>query len=329
MDLAQLHMVKQILATGSLSKTATRLDWAQSVVSRQLTALERECGGRIFYRNGRGVVLTELGERILPQIDRIIAAADEIVGCGEKLRNEVAGDVRIAVSPQVLPYLSGPLFCKLAEEYPSIRLSVWEAFTGQVRTDLREGRFDVGVCMVNAADVCPDDRIICELEGHLVGLPDSPATRGETIPFSQLENLPLLLPSSSSVWRQSLDQIAAGKGMSLSVAAEVNAPGPLATLVQEGAGYMISPLASGAPAARMGGIGADVHTGRLRAARIVDPAVPVKLVIRTGPNRYRRIESVVRLIEAILAELLIPDPDNDMGAPAPRAAIGSERREPA
>ncbi|MEJ0023294.1 MAG: LysR family transcriptional regulator [Alphaproteobacteria bacterium] len=93
MELAQLHLVKQILETGSLSKTAMRLNRAQSVVSRQLAALERECGGRIFYRNGRGVLLTELGERVLPQIEVILAAAQDIGSSGARLREDIVGDV--------------------------------------------------------------------------------------------------------------------------------------------------------------------------------------------------------------------------------------------
>jgi hypothetical protein len=34
----------------------------------QLNALERECGGRLFQRTGRGVVLTALGQRVAPKV---------------------------------------------------------------------------------------------------------------------------------------------------------------------------------------------------------------------------------------------------------------------
>lgn len=315
MELAQLQMVKHILETGSLSKTAMRLNWAQSVVSRQLAALERECGGRIFYRNGRGVLLTELGEKIIPQIDLIISAAQEMVERGEQLRNDFAGEVRVAVSPQVAPFLSGPLFSELKQNHPNIRLNVSDAFNTAIKSDIQEGRIDIAVFMRSGPSVSHDDRVVCELESYVVGLPDSPATANETIAFSDLAGLPLLLPSRPNAWRRSLDDVAASKGMTLSIAAEVNAPGPTAALLYEGAGYLISPLASGAAAARMGWIGADVHAKRLRASRIVDPKFTGKLVIITGATRHRRVDAVVRMIESILKDLTSPDTDDVTPAP--------------
>lgn len=306
MQLTQLHMVKQILETGSLSKTASRLNWAQSVVSRQLAAFERECGGRIFYRNGRGVVLTELGERILPQIDLIINAAEDITGCGAELRNQLAGEVKVAVSPQIAPYLAGPLFTKLKQMHPNIRLNVWEAFGG-AKADLRDGKTDIAVYMHPDTIIGEDDRLIGELETYLIGLPDSSSTSNETIPFAQLARLPLLLPSLPNSWRRLLDQVASQKGMSLNVTAEVNSPGPIAALVEAGAGYLVTPLASGAAAARMGWIGEHVRAGRLRASRIVDPGFTFKLVLSTSPNRRRPADAVARLIESMLVELMHPE----------------------
>jgi DNA-binding transcriptional LysR family regulator len=58
----------RVAALGSLSKAAAVLDVPQSIVSRNVALLERECGERLFRRTGRGVVLTELGEQLLPRV---------------------------------------------------------------------------------------------------------------------------------------------------------------------------------------------------------------------------------------------------------------------
>ena len=321
MQLAQLHMVKQILETGSLSKTALRLNWAQSVVSRQLAAFERECGGRIFYRNGRGVVLTELGERILPQIDLIINAAQDIAGCGAELRHQLAGEVKLAISPQVAPYLVGPLVSRLKQAHPKIRLSMWEAYGG-CKADLKEGRTDIAVHIHADSSISPDERVIGELDTYLVGLPDSPATREETITFANLARLPLLVPSLPNMFRRLLDQIASRSGFELTIAAEVNAPGPIGAMTHAGLGYLLTPLATGAAADRMGWIGADVRAGKLRATRVTDPIVTSKLVIGVGANRRRPADAVVRLIETVLAELMDPNSDEHLAAPVRMVATG-------
>ena len=53
---------------GSLSKVAVAYGTSQPHISRQISELEQECGGRLFQRTGRGVVLTELGQRIAPKV---------------------------------------------------------------------------------------------------------------------------------------------------------------------------------------------------------------------------------------------------------------------
>src|ERR1700722_5131040 len=67
MDLRQLKTFVEVADSGSYARAATVGGPAQSALSRQLSALERGLGGRLFHRNGRGVVLTELGERMLPR----------------------------------------------------------------------------------------------------------------------------------------------------------------------------------------------------------------------------------------------------------------------
>ena len=58
---ADLHKWRAFIAIGelgSLTRAALYLDSNQSLLSRQLNALERECGARLFNRTGRGVELS-------------------------------------------------------------------------------------------------------------------------------------------------------------------------------------------------------------------------------------------------------------------------------
>ena len=68
---ADLHKWRAFLAIGelgSLTRAALFLDSNQSLLSRQLNALERECGARLFNRTGRGVELSEVGQRLFPRV---------------------------------------------------------------------------------------------------------------------------------------------------------------------------------------------------------------------------------------------------------------------
>ena len=78
---ADLHKWRAFVAIGelgSLTRAALFLDSNQSLLSRQLNALERECGARLFNRTGRGVELSEIGTRLFPQVKTLLTDAERL-----------------------------------------------------------------------------------------------------------------------------------------------------------------------------------------------------------------------------------------------------------
>jgi DNA-binding transcriptional LysR family regulator len=239
-----------------------------------------------------------------------------MVGSGKRLTKDIEDEVKIAVGPQVASYLSGPLYRQMKRTHPNIRLSIGDAVSDNLRADMIEGRTDIAVFMRSGRALNQDDREICSGETYLIGLPDSEATANETIPFAQLEGLPLLLPSQQTEWRRWFDSVAARRKVSLSVVAEANAPGSRAAMVHDGVGYLILPMLVGKPAARVGWLAADIRAKRLRAARIVNPNFPIKLVVSIGSKRRHSVEIVASVIETMLNELTEDAPADDEASAA-------------
>ena len=65
MDLKQIEYFVHVAELGSFSKAAVVLDIAQPALSRQVRALETELREVLLLRNGRGVKLTDAGQRLL------------------------------------------------------------------------------------------------------------------------------------------------------------------------------------------------------------------------------------------------------------------------
>ena len=84
---------------GSLSKVAAAYGTSQPHISRQISVLEQECGGRLFQRTGRGVVLTELGQRIAPKVRAWMASTDQLVNEVRSSAGTPIGKVRIGSLP--------------------------------------------------------------------------------------------------------------------------------------------------------------------------------------------------------------------------------------
>src|SRR5690606_19755045 len=86
-----------IAEAGSLTRAAAALGTQQSIVSRRLTQLEQECGARLFQRTGRGVVLSDFGQHLLPRIRRLVEESEALL---DDIRSSSAvprGEVRIGL----------------------------------------------------------------------------------------------------------------------------------------------------------------------------------------------------------------------------------------
>ena len=76
MELSQLRTLIHVAELGSLSKASDTLRVAQPALSRQIKLLEHELRAELFTRNGRGMVLTEAGRRLLAKSSRIMPGCD-------------------------------------------------------------------------------------------------------------------------------------------------------------------------------------------------------------------------------------------------------------
>ncbi len=77
MDYAAWKLFVDASELGSLSKVASTYGTSQPLISRRISELERQCGGRLFERTGRGVVLTDLGHRIATKVRSWMESTDQ------------------------------------------------------------------------------------------------------------------------------------------------------------------------------------------------------------------------------------------------------------
>jgi len=100
---------------GSLSKVALAYGTSQPHISRRIGELEQECGGRLFQRTGRGVVLTELGQRVAPKVRAWLTSTEQLVNDVRTSAGTPIGKVRIGSLPSTAHPLVTTLHRRLAE----------------------------------------------------------------------------------------------------------------------------------------------------------------------------------------------------------------------
>jgi LysR family nitrogen assimilation transcriptional regulator len=178
---------------GSLSKVAVVYGTTQPHISRQISELEHECGGRLFQRTGRGVVLTELGQRIAPKVRAWLASTEQLANDERTSAGTPIGKVRIASMPSAAHPLVNTLYKRLKEQYPLIQLAVREGQGNQLETWLEEGSVDLAILYRTNPSPKNGDTYLAETSTYLVSAAGDRLTSRPTVPFSALHDLPLVL----------------------------------------------------------------------------------------------------------------------------------------
>lgn len=277
---------------GSLSKVAIAYGTSQPHVSRQISELEQQCGGRLFQRTGRGVVLTELGERIAPKIRLWLASTDQLTNDIRETAGTPIGTVRLGILPSTAHPLISQLYFRLRSEFPLIRLVVREGQGAQLETWLENGHLDLAILFRHGAGTRGRDICLVETETYLVGPAGNPYTRGPTVPFSALHQLPLILFCRPNSWRDRLDQLSAQHGISLNVMLEADCLALQAQVVAGGGGYaLLGPYA----------LSAAKKECQLEGARLVEPSVLRQIALSISPHGELTLacRTVMSLIQEI------------------------------
>jgi LysR family transcriptional regulator, nitrogen assimilation regulatory protein len=249
---------------GSLSKVAVAYGTSQPHISRRIGELEQECGGRLFQRTGRGVVLTELGQRIAPQVRAWLASSDQLTNDVRASAGTPIGKVRIGSLPSTAHPLVSTLHKRLKERYPLIQLVVREGQGAQLETWLEDGSVDLAILYRTSSSPKNADIYLVETSTYLVSAAGDPLTSRPTVRFSALHHLPLVHFCRPSSWRDHLEQIGAERGVSLNVVLEADSLSLQTHIVSQGGIYaLLGPYA----------IAAASKDCRLQSSKLVDPVV--------------------------------------------------------
>jgi LysR family nitrogen assimilation transcriptional regulator len=288
-DLQKWRAFVAIGELGSLTRAALFLDTNQSVLSRQLNALERDCGARLFNRTGRGVELSEIGARLFPQVMALLADAEQLESEIRGEAREPAGRVVIGSLPSISNPLTGQLFTVMRERHPAVTLRILEGSSGQVDEWLADARIDLAILYRYGPSVPDLEQALATVDSYLIGPPGDRLTASAEIRFEALANLPFILPSAPNGLRTALDAMARQHRIALAPVIEADSLPLQRSLVEHERLYTVLPLHA---------VWAELKEGRLQAARIVDPPCERFISMATA-----RSKGPARAVSAVAGQL--------------------------
>ncbi|MFZ2528499.1 MAG: LysR substrate-binding domain-containing protein [Rhodococcus sp. (in: high G+C Gram-positive bacteria)] len=262
MTLDQLNCFVALARVGHFTRAANEVGIAQPSFSRQIAALEKAVGVRLFDRTPGAVELSAAGEALLPVAARMIADRATAYRRIDELTGLTRGRLRLGATPSLCTTLVAEVLDRYRTAYPGVDLLVAEAGSRTLTTRLARGELDVALVIAEQTDHTPglDLTPILREELVVVSSTDHPAPAvHRTLTLMELAALPLVLCHDGYDLRVVLDQALAAASLEPRIVLEGAELGAVLRFVARGIGVTVAPAM------------AALHYPGLRATRLTSP----------------------------------------------------------
>jgi DNA-binding transcriptional LysR family regulator len=141
-DLSLLRAFVSIVECGSISAGARRLKVSQPTLSRQLRALEDQCGTALLRRDTHAMCVTPIGQRLLADARAMLAHAEEAEQRLREDQMELSGHLRLFATIDWGTWVVTPMLSRFLQIHPKLTAEL--ALTNRPLHMLREG-CDIGI----------------------------------------------------------------------------------------------------------------------------------------------------------------------------------------
>ncbi|MDF2964493.1 MAG: LysR family transcriptional regulator [Paenibacillus sp.] len=222
--------------TGSLTQAAKALFLTQPSVSHAIKQLEESFGITLFYRNSKGVALTQEGAILYSYIEQshiLIALAEKKMA---ELKNLDSGELKIGGSDSLFKHYLLPFLEQFHQQNPGIGLSLIHGTTPEIITFLKEGRIDLGVVRMPIIDPQLEVREGIQLQDCFVAGARYAELKAKVLSFEMLLRYPIILFSRNSRARMAITELFHEYGYELKPEIEVGSVDLLIEFARKGLG---------------------------------------------------------------------------------------------
>lgn len=149
LSLRQIRYFIAAADAGQVSKAAKNLNVSQSVVTTAIKQLEEMVGATLFDRHQSGISLNYEGNRFLDHARHIIQSVDEAIRVPKRAKEDVSGDINLAVTYTVAGYFIPKILARFTRLFPNITVNMTEADRTNIEEGLVTGGFDVSVMLTS------------------------------------------------------------------------------------------------------------------------------------------------------------------------------------
>jgi len=145
MTIIQLRYMLLVAEHKNFTIAANKAFVTQPTLSIQIQKLEEELGAKIFNRNTKPVLLTEIGEKIVQQAQKIIEESSRMTDIVAQEKGFIGGEFKLGILPTVMPTLLPKFLYPFIKKYPKVDIKIEELTTSSICEKINDGHLDAGI----------------------------------------------------------------------------------------------------------------------------------------------------------------------------------------
>lgn len=234
-----------VVKEGSISRASEKLHLAQPTISGQLAIFEQAVGEKLYYKDGRKLVLSDTGRTIFRYAEEIFALGQEL---NQTLRGRSGGRglrLNVGVADALPKLIAYRLLEPALRAGEPVQLTCHEDKAERLISELVLHSVDLVLSDIPATPsvgVRVFNHLLGECDVAVFGTPELAERYTEHFP-SSLNGAPLLVPTQNTALRRSLDQWFDTEGICPDIKAEIEDSALLKTFAIAGVGMFVAPVA--------------------------------------------------------------------------------------
>lgn len=245
MNIKSLRLFRNVVATGSLSEAAARMNLSPSAASRLLTQLETSLKLELFSRSRRNLELTEAGAMFYQQISNTLDGIDEIPVIARDLRTRTRNWLSVVTAAPLANGLVVPTIARLRREGVDLQCTLHVESRFQIESKVAARGYNMGMISLPVQnEIIPID-IMPVLRSRLCALmpADHPLSAETEIGVEALAAEPLVTLAAGQLWRDRLEELMGKAGLRPEIAFETGSTLVTVEMVRHGLGLtLIDPM---------------------------------------------------------------------------------------
>lgn len=233
----------EVALSESISNASKRLFITQSAVSKAIKKLEEDLDTKLFYRNPKGVKLTEKGEELLFYVEESfnnLVTAERAMIESKSLNK---GKISIGVPSQIGSFYIFEDITSFHKKYPNIEITIISKTTTQLLKLLERHEIDfiIDTSPINSKIDNIVIKPLIEVENCFVVKFDTLLSVDKIKSIKDLSNYPLVLPIKGTDNRRQLDKIFEENNVELNNVINIHTSEMIAGSINKdlGIGYII------------------------------------------------------------------------------------------